>query len=182
VRHSPRFPSLLVALGAALSVFVALAGCDTNDAADREDFKVFEQGTWRLGSFRVDDTDLTARLRDQYDSRLSITFYTRDEEYDRRFELYARRDQKNDRLIPGDIDISGEDDEMDVYPDSSGIGDFEVDYQILENDRIVLTTEDDEFDGLRLRNMLLPQSKVGDDFPEVRLLLTQEIQATQRQR
>ncbi|PSQ82073.1 MAG: hypothetical protein BRD40_03095, partial [Bacteroidetes bacterium QS_1_65_9] len=77
---------------------------------------------------------------------------------------------------------SGEDDEMDVYPDSSGIGDFEVDYQILENDRIVLTTEDDEFDGLRLRNILLPQSTVGDDFPEVRLLLTQEIQATQRQR
>jgi hypothetical protein len=173
MRRWPRFVSLLLLLGATLSAFAALTGCDTNTEADREDFETFEQGTWRVGSFRVDDTDLTERLRDQYDSRLSITFYTQDGEDDRRFEIYANRDQKNDRLVPGDIDIDGETDEMDFYPDSSGIGNFEVDYQILQNDRIVLTTEDDEFDGLRLRNILLPQSTVGDDFPEMRLLITQ---------
>ena len=159
----------LVALmfGAAL----VLAGCDSNTEADRNDFETFEQGTWGVGSFRIDNTDLTERLSDQYDSRVTFTFFAQEDEDDRRFEIFARRTGQQDRLIAGDIDIDGENDEMDFYPDSSGIGDFEVNYQILQNDRIELTTEDNEDDGLVLRNVLLPNSTVGDDYPEVRLVI-----------
>jgi hypothetical protein len=157
-------------LGAAL----VLAGCDTNTEADRDDFETFEQGTWGVGSFRIDNTDLTDRLRDQYDSRVTFTFFAQDDEDDRRFEIFARRTGQQDRLIAGDIGIDGENDEMDFYPDSSGIGGFEVNYQILQDDRIVLTTEDNEGDGLVLRNILLPNSTVGDDYPEVRLVIAQQ--------
>ena len=150
---------------------LVLAGCDSNTEADREDFETFEQGAWRVGSFRIDDTDLTERLSDQYDSRVTFTFFAQDDEDDRRFEIFARRTGQQDRLIAGDIDIDGENDEMDFYPDSSGIGDIEVNYQILQNDRIELTTEDNEDDGLVLRNILLPNSTVGDDYPEVRLVI-----------
>ena len=150
---------------------LVLAGCDSNTEADREDFETFEQGAWRVGSFRIDDTDLTERLSDQYDSRVTFTFFAQDDEDDRRFEIFARRTGQQNRRIAGDIGIDGENDEMDFYPDSSGNEEFEVNYQILQDDRIVLTTEDNEGDGLVLRNILLPNSTVGDDYPEVRLVI-----------
>jgi hypothetical protein len=168
----PRFRfSRLLVFALALCAVLATAGCDSNSEADEEDFAVFERGDWEVRSFRVGSTDRTGRLRNQYDSNVIFGFFEESDNDDREFEIFARRSggTDDDLLVEGELDIDGGDDEMDFFPNNSPR--FQVDYEILRSNRIVLTTEEDKLHGRRIRDLLLPNSTVGDEFPRVRLVI-----------
>ena len=172
MRRPTRFLTFLPALVLALGTVFVLGACDTNTEADENDFAVFQQGTWRVSSFRVDGTELVDRVNDQFDSPVRITLFTEDDSDERRFEIFARVDGQAENFdVDGDIDIDGDDDNMDFFPDLSGFDNFEVAYQIQSDTRVILTTNDRR-DGEALRNILLPDSEIGGDDPDVRIVIT----------
>jgi hypothetical protein len=122
---------LPVILGAFL-----LAGCDsTEDDSDTLRFN----GTWRIVEAGSQTTDFSALVLSRYDDVL-ITFVADEDRFTMLLDVSGSPD---DEIFSGDFSVDSDDREIDLF--SSGFpGAFDFDYNFVNSDSVVLTSDDDE--------------------------------------
>lgn len=112
------------------------AGCDFQD--DDSDAALFN-GTWRLVEAGSKQTDFTALILSRYDDVI-ITFVEDEEEFTLLLNVSG---SPEDEIFSGSFDVDSDDREIDLrsafFPQI-----FDFDYDFINIDRVVLSSDDDE--------------------------------------
>lgn len=119
-----------------LLAVLLLAGCDFQK--DDSDAVLFN-GTWRLVEAGSRQTDFTALVLARYDD-VVVTFIAEEREFTMILNV---SDTPDDEIINGTFGVDSDDREIDL---SSALfpGTFDFDYQFIDADRMVLSSDDNE--------------------------------------
>lgn len=127
-----RTPILAVLVGALLFA----SGCDLQE--DDSDAALFD-GTWRLVEAGSLETDFTALVLARYDD-VVFTFVEEEDQFTMLLDVSG---SPEDDLIDGTFDVDSDDREIDltssVFP-----GTFDFDYNFVNSNEVVLSSDDDE--------------------------------------
>ena len=127
-----RTPILLALVGALLFA----AGCDLQE--DDSDAVLFD-GTWRLVEAGSLETDFTALVLARYDD-VVITFVEEEDQFTMLLDVSGSPD---DELINGTFGVDSDDREIDLSS-AAFTGTFDFDYNFVNADEVVLSSDDDE--------------------------------------
>ncbi len=115
---------------------VLLAGCDSAD--DDTDALLFD-GTWRLVEAGSESTDFSALVLSRYDDVL-ITYVADEDLFTLLLDVSGSPD---DDIFNGEFSVDGDDREIDFFS-SQFPETFDFDYEFVNSEKVVFTSDDDE--------------------------------------
>ena len=122
--------------GVLIAALLFASGCDLQE--DDSDAALFD-GTWRLIEAGSLETDFTALVLARYDD-VVITFVEEEDQFTMLLDVSGSPD---DDLVNGTFDVDSDDREIDLTS-SAFPGAFDFDYNFVNSNEVVLSSDDDE--------------------------------------